>query len=393
MKTKSKVKAVRADGEKAEVIRNKFSEIRAILRPLAIEQDDAVEVLTLATLTENNLLFVGPYGCNKTRLVDMYLQLIGGNERKRTGKEEDSYTFSTNLNKYSPPSELIGPIDIGKLTKENSEWKHNLKDGIADCDYAFIDELYRANGATLSALVRILNEKEVHDGVDRVKCRVRSIIAATNDEPLPHLDAVHDRFLFRHFVGYIDGGDHDSFISMMQSPDVEIESLKPVLNLKALSWARHAVGKVTISDSIYDELYELRGKLLGDHKISLSNRRWNKAKVALQAAAFLRGNDDVDTSDFWNVFRFILWFKIPERGDVYRSIEQYKDKTLAATNQDKLNDAKRVFQDAMKSGDDSEMDAIMALTEFQNDVTDASITKAIAKMIDQLESKMLPTGV
>jgi MoxR-like ATPase len=118
------------------------------------------------------------------------------------------------LTRFTEPSEIIGPIDIGKLRDGN--YVRRVQGKLPTARLAFLDEIFKSNSAILNILLTIINERKFYqDGVP-TPVRLRVLFAATNEVPeQSELAALKDRFCLKaesrsvqeyHFAELIDAG-------------------------------------------------------------------------------------------------------------------------------------------------------------------------------------------
>jgi len=411
--SKPLTKAVTDDARRNADVLQRLQKIEKTMHTYCIGQEEIVEQVLLAYLTGQHLVLIGPPGCNKTRLIDTFIRLVGADERSyyRDTKQTPpartlSYTFKTNLNKFSPPEELIGPPDVKALI-ENGKWSHALENSVADADFAFFDEVFSANGATLTSLVRILNERQVHNGTERINIRLRSVFGATNNPPLPTIDHINDRFLFHVAVSYLNTNDQGAFMRLCKNyvreqrakfngtaPEsfVPPEKLQPVMDMRMLDYAQNKIAHVVIPVRMLDTIYALRNDLASSKSIILSERRWVVGLKALQASAWLRNATEVEPCDIWTGLRDVLWARLQDREAVRVLLAEYKSQTSTSNDADARQEAQRVYEDALRdTGDrqrdiDRRLDATATLVEINEKVIEQTLRIEIERWMNAIEA-------
>ena len=378
-------------------VRSAFAAVEALLATYAIGQREMIEAAILAVVARQHCLFIGPPGCNKTGLIEKLVHLLGANlrgEAMRDGVADDaalaamSFTFKVTLNKYDQPEALLGPISPSALRQDR--WERNLKNTIADADFAYIGEVFSANGSTLRSTVRILNERVIDVGGVERPIRLRTVFADTNDQPVDSMLAVYDRFMIRVPVGYTPDNAKPQFTAMMRLPSWDPEESEAMLSLADVDAAHAASRAVRVTPEVIEHLWKLRQTLIIEHRVVLSDRRWVRSLDLLRASAWLRGSPEVESVDFWNVFRFAAWERPADREGVLKVLEGYRVYDSDAREVGVMEEAAKVFADAMAEGT-SEEDRISALMVIRGafaKVKDADRLREARRMMAEVEKKV-----
>lgn len=385
-------------------IRKGFDGITDTLQKYCIGQDDLIEGIILATIAQQHVVFIGPPGCNKSRLIDLYVALCGANERaklERMAAEEGtniteksltsaSYTFCVTLDRFAQPDALIGPLDLAELKR--NRWVRDFTDTLADCDFANLEELFSANGATLLSAVRVLNEREILNGGKRYKIRLLSAFASTNDEPLQHMSAFYDRFLFRFSVGYVPSSDKDLFMAMLNSNGADAGDLKALLSVRDVKLAHLLASRVNITKTIRGEIYDLRCKTL-TAGVQVSDRRWHHAvNNVVRAAAWLRGSEYAEPNDLY-CLRNVLWSRLDEQETIQELLSPYETMTAVQKESDLVAEADRIYAQATTrvtgehptSAAEMRLEASVELAEIAGKITAQAARERIQGMCKSLE--------
>lgn len=155
-----------------------------------------VRALLLSALAGEPLLFVGPPGTAKSRLIRAFCEAVGLQpSRAAQGGSADYFEYL--LTPFTEPSELFGYYDIGRLQKGELA-RMNEGNMMQNARVVYLDEVFNGSSAILNTILSFLNERIFHDrGVPR-KVAMESLFASTNQVPdTPELQAVYDRFLLR----------------------------------------------------------------------------------------------------------------------------------------------------------------------------------------------------
>ena len=305
----------------------KVQDIQITLNHNFFDRETEVEALIIALLSRQHLLFIGPAGSGKSALSSMLGEMI-----------EDSTYFQHLLTPFSTPEELFGVLSLKDL--EQGIYKRNIAGMLPLANFAFIDEIFKANSAILNSLLTLINERLFYNNGVPVQSPLMTLVGSSNEyiESDEGLEALFDRFLLRFEVDYIRP-DAD-FIAMLKATDP-----KPLakLTFNELSVLQRKVTEVAFSEEHYVTLATLRNKL-SDEGIRPSDRRFKQSLSTLQATAFLKGRMHVLKSDF-AILKHVLW-EMPEQQELtsriisdiaYDSIELFMNRVEPEFNEIVVN--------------------------------------------------------
>ncbi|MEU0303316.1 AAA family ATPase [Streptomyces sp. NPDC006175] len=285
--------------------------LRAItgeLSGLFYERDDVIRTLTVAMLAGQHSLLLGPPGTAKSELA-----------RELTGRIGSANYWEILLSKFTAPTRMFGPIDVGALSR--GEYRQIFDGRATTAHIAFIDEIFKCSTAALNETLGLLNERLYHpeNGGEPIHCPLISAITASNELPAGEDSAaIYDRLLVRLEVGYL--ADPSNFAGLVRSAVTAPAVLtRTTVELAELQHAvTEAVPAVGVPDAIVDALCTLRAALRRKELIS-SDRRWRQSVRLLQASAFLDGRDKVGRNDL-SVLTHVLWDSPAERPAVEREV-------------------------------------------------------------------------
>src|SRR3954465_635825 len=171
----------------AEELRTRLNRFRTSLGRFFVQKQELIDLMLVAAIAQEPLLLVGPPGTAKSDLVLKFKDALGL-------ADEDYFEYM--LTRFTEPSEIIGPIDIGKLREGRYIRREQGK--IPTARLAFLDEIFKSNSAILNILLTIINERKFYqDGVPQ-PVRLRVLFAATNEVPeQSELAALKDRFCLK----------------------------------------------------------------------------------------------------------------------------------------------------------------------------------------------------
>jgi len=195
-------------------------EVRA-LKQRFVELEHSIEAHLTGILSGNHLYVFGPPGGAKTQLAEVILKselkklnadqvdafvkttlaTIGQDrrflravlQRVRTEKPQEFDRFLLQFHKLLPEGVLIGFPKVEKQLNEGRE-EIEVSTSLANQKFIFaiLDEVDKANPQTITALLSILNEREVFAGNQVIKTALRSAIMTSNKMPSEFLDSYHE---------------------------------------------------------------------------------------------------------------------------------------------------------------------------------------------------------
>jgi hypothetical protein len=177
----------------------KLHQIEKILNARLVGMEDAIRALILSVASGEALVFIGPPGTAKSRLIRDFCSIIGLIAPDKIYQANDKY-FEYLLTPFTEPGELFGFYDIAELNRSQKLQRLN-KGVLQKAKVIYLDEVFNASSAILNSLLSILNEGIFHDRGERVQVNWKCLFAATNQPPeTTELEAVFDRFILRCYI-------------------------------------------------------------------------------------------------------------------------------------------------------------------------------------------------
>jgi MoxR-like ATPase len=168
-------------------VRDTIRRVNAVARDLKTRfaaRDEAIDLLVLGAVCQENVLLVGSPGTAKTQLIWRFTELIAASG------------FHYLLTSFTEPTELFGPVDVEQF--KLGHYRVQTKNMLPESQVVFLDELFRGSSPILNSLLTILNERVFYNGPVRVPVPLVLMIGATNEIPGdPSLQALADRFMLR----------------------------------------------------------------------------------------------------------------------------------------------------------------------------------------------------
>jgi MoxR-like ATPase len=162
----------------------KLDAIRTELKHENVESEHIVDLAIACAIARGHLFIVGGAGVAKSQLIDgLFRRLPGRKFTTQARADMDSQAF-------------FGPISLKGL--ENDVYEHAIAGMLADCEYAYIDELIDANDMVMRSTLRAMNERQFANGRQMIDIPLRSLYGTTNFwRTEPEIEAVMDRFMAR----------------------------------------------------------------------------------------------------------------------------------------------------------------------------------------------------
>src|SRR4051794_39873453 len=294
----------------AEAVRQRLQRFRTSLGRFFVAKQELIDLMLVAAVAQEPLLLVGPPGTAKSDLVLKFKDALG--------LGEDDY-FEYMLTRFTEPSEIIGPIDIGLLREGRYVRREQGK--LPTARLAFLDEIFKSNSAILNILLTIINERKFYQDGAPQPVRLRVLFAATNEVPEQgELAALKDRFVLKaesrsvqdeHFAELIDSGvQGEVYKGLNQKPWAEgLGSLDDLL--KANRYLTHQFGRRGLAGAgegptdretffpaeVFREFQRLVKTLVREDRIFISDRKLVKLYKLLRIRAWLFSGGTVGRDD------------------------------------------------------------------------------------------------
>ncbi|HEV8546241.1 MAG TPA: AAA family ATPase [Candidatus Limnocylindrales bacterium] len=276
------------------------------IRRVIVGQDEMLERVLVALLAGGHLLLEGVPGLAKTLTIKTLADVLHGSFRR--------IQFTPDL----VPADLVGTRiyrpDAGTFDTEL---------GPVFCNFLLADEINRAPAKVQSALLEVMQERQVTIGPESHPVPRPFLVMATQNPiesegtyPLP--EAQVDRFMMKVVVGYPSSGEEAVVVERSLRPSVEV---LPILTAAGLAELQRLTAEVYVDRSIIDYAVALTAatrspalvglpKVKGFIAFGASPRGSINLIHAARALAVVRGRRYVLPSDVAELARDVLRHRI-----------------------------------------------------------------------------------
>jgi len=269
------------------------------------ERKDVIDGALAAVLAGEHVLLLGPPGTAKSALARAIAVAFGGTYFERL------------LTKFSTPEELFGAISLKAL--EQDRFARVVTGKLPEADFAFVDEIFKANSAILNSMLTLVNERIFHNDGKPIICPLITLFGASNELPEgKDLEALFDRFLVRFEVGYLLRPANLKLVLTSPEPGVA-----PAMSLADLKKMQAEVAKVVVTDDTVEGLITIRDACKAEGIIA-SDRRWKKSLKLVQATAYMAAEKRTTPEDL-AILVDSLWREPKDRPKVARLVGKLAD--------------------------------------------------------------------
>ena len=267
------------------------------------ERELPIKLTILAVLSGEHILLLGPPGTAKSLIA-----------RRTCGLFEGFEYFEYLLTRFTVPEEVFGPLSLSAL--QNDRFERQINGYLPQAHLAFLDEVFKANSSILNALLTLINERIFHNGNQRIKTPLRTLVGASNEVPAEGegLDALYDRFLFRVVLEPVRSAD-EFLNKVLRSPVFERPEQ---INREFLADIDANWPKVELLEDVEKGILRLRSRLQ-DMDVYVSDRRWKQAVKVLKVAAYASNRMVVDRFDAL-LLSHIVWSRPEDRVAIQRLV-------------------------------------------------------------------------
>lgn len=273
----------------------KLNQVKAEIGKEVIGQEKMIERILIGLLTGGHILLEGLPGLAKTLTVNALANSVEAAFKRIQFTPDMLPADLVGTNIYNPSNGSFTP-----------------KKGPVFSQIVLADEINRAPAKVQSALLEVMQEKQVTIGAETFKLEDPYLVLATQNPieqegtyPLP--EAQVDRFMMKLIVGYPDKGDERKILEKVTAFSQPMTA-KAVIDSKEILEIRSLIQDVYLDDKIKDYIVELvdctrhpaqyhMEKLASLIEVGASPRATITLAIASRALAFMRGRGYVTPQD------------------------------------------------------------------------------------------------
>lgn len=275
----------------------KLQVLRKELNNAFLERSLVIDGLLACLLSGGNAVLYGPPGTAKSALL-----------RSLCGAIAQARYFQRLLQKAMPPEELLGPISLKSLEKD--ELKRNTANRLPQAHIAFLDEIFKCNATTLNALLGLLNER-VFENPEPQPVPLQFLCGAANRVPEePELAPFVDRFIFRPWVPYLRSEKNKAQLVGWECDGTQPRVSIDQITLKELEQMKSEALALSVSSAMRDEYLKVIS-FLSSEGFTVSDRRIMQLLKLMKCFAYVQGDLHVCVEHLHQLLPLCLWTKEP----------------------------------------------------------------------------------
>ena len=221
-----------------------INQINDSIHKIIIGQDNLIETLLLAILSDGHIFLEGVPGLAKTLTIKSLAQII-----------------DTKFQRLQFTPDLLPADIIGTLIFNPKESIFEVKKGPLFANIILADEINRSPAKVQSALLEAMQERQITIGDSTFQLENPFLVMATQNPieqegtyPLP--EAQIDRFMFKVNVNYPTKEEEIKILRTMDKIDSNIQ-LEPIVKTSQILSARKIVNKIHMADNIQEYIVSL----------------------------------------------------------------------------------------------------------------------------------------
>ncbi|HCD9234275.1 AAA family ATPase [Elizabethkingia anophelis] len=284
-----------------------FSLLKSEINKVIIGQEYMIDRLLIGLLGNGHVLLEGVPGLAKTLAIKTLADAVQG--------QYSRIQFTPDL----LPADVVGTMIYN--VKDND---FSIKKGPVFANFVLADEINRAPAKVQSALLEVMQEKQVTIGDTTMKLPKPFLVLATQnpiDQEGTYLlpEAQSDRFMMKCSIDYPTFEDERKVMRMVSTSD--IPQINPIISLEQIVEAKELINKIYLDEKIekyildmvfatrYPQQYGL-SDLKNYITFGASPRASINLAIASRALAFIRGRAFVIPEDVKEISKDVLRHRI-----------------------------------------------------------------------------------
>lgn len=388
---RSRTRSTRTEKAHGQAVQVAPNDVLAVANDVAtnvlVERGPEMRVIVLGALSGRNIHQLGPAGTAKSLGLREFCRRIEGVRY-----------FEKAVHALMPADAIIGGYDMANFAR-TGEFARNVEHYAPNSHVVFIDEITRANGPTLDALLPMWNaeERRAEANGGMFQTPIMFAVSASNfmpDPDDPHLGALVDRLGLMQLVEYVKADD--SFKEMFRRHHARTtggagSEPQAKITLDQLIAAQAQVRQVQPSGEFLDKYAELRRNTRAEG-LGVSDRTWMELGLVARASAWLAGRDTLipedlaaiepglwrDKADIPTAHKLVL----PFHGRFERDAAKYRQEAAAAF--EKVEEI-RPLVEGTPPGEELEQDVVTKAISASRKI--ATVKRRVDKLLGEAEAE------
>ena len=279
-------------------------------------KDEQIQMVLTAILAKGHILIEDIPGVGKTTMAVCFSRAMELTERRL---------------QFTPD---VLPSDVVGFNMLDADGEMQYKPGAILCNILLADEINRTSPKTQSALLEVMEEKQVTiDGelflIDKpfIVLATQNPVETAGTYPLP--EAQLDRFMIKLSVGY---SDRESEMQILDNSRAvhPVENLTAVTDKTELLEMMNRVENIKVNEAVRGYIADIgnASRHNSEIKLGLSTRGLIALKNMSQARAALRGREFVTPDDVKTVAPYVCVHRLICRSTVMRDPDSAKREIL-----------------------------------------------------------------
>lgn len=285
--------------ERAEQYNEKIMDLINNIEKIIVGKRSSIELVVAAMLAGGHVLIEDVPGVGKTQLVSALASSCEG-EFGRIQMTPDIM-----------PTDIVGFTMIDNVTHENQ-----FRKGAAFCNFLLADEINRSSPKSQSALLEVMEEKQVSLDGNTYELPKPFMVLATQN-PVETFGTYHlpeaqmDRFLIKISLGY-PSKQEEMDILMRNEQNIQSKNLTPVISCEEIEELAEKIKDVFCSKPIQEYIVNIveTTRKVDFIKLGVSPRGSIAMYKMAKALAFVRGRDYIVPDDVKELAPYVFSHRI-----------------------------------------------------------------------------------